>query len=220
MNTISKTAQALARLDMSAEFDRLNAIEQERQETSDAYDRGRARTMELSQALERIREPKRDGHAEAEALRAGDDITTVAPSEDAVRAERDAVKAGMRALSADLDGLQREASEIQSSARAKLAGCFEGVVAAWDQEARTLLARLLEIFADASSVRSATSSAAATRLATALTRVIDEAAVANLIGRTHSAPASAATTDVIRTHSAVIKAAGGSVATEHRTLRM
>lgn len=218
--TIAKTAQALSMLDLSPEMDRLSDIEAERKEVAAACERGRAKTMELSQQLAEIRDNRRDGEAEAQALRDGEDIAVIAKTEESIRGEREAVQAGMRALSADLDGLAKERQAVRDRAKERLAPAFNGLLADMDTEARQLAARLAQIFADAETIRAASGNSAATRLASALRLVVDEAACADLIGRSKAIAASRSLADLLNSHAGVIKTAGGALHMQHRTPRL
>ena len=100
------------------------------------------------------------------------------------------------------------------------AATCDGAILALDEEARNLMARVAEIFADVESIRAASSSLNATRLSGELRDVVDEAAVSNLIGRSKPIPASPDLADLLTHHKDMILAAGGSVHLQHRTSRM
>jgi chromosome segregation ATPase len=217
---LSKTAHTLASINFQLETDRLDAIAHDIAETEAAYDRGRHKTMELSQQLAAIRDNRRDGEAEAEALRAGEDIATIAKTEESIRGEREAVQSGMRALNGDLEQLSKDRQEVRDQAKAKLAPVFDGLVAELDEEARQLATRLAQIYSDAETIRAASGNQGATRLSTALRDVVDECACSNLIGRSKPVPASKPVADMLTGHGDIIKIAGGSLHLQHRTPRL
>ena len=215
-----KTARALAALDLSAEQARLAAIAQETADTEAAYDRGQTKAAELTRDLNHVLDARRDGESEAAALRADTDIAAIAKTPDTIRGEREAVLAGMRTLNADLERLGKDRQAVRDEAKGKLAAAFDGAVVTLDEEARILMARVAEIFADIESIRAASSSLDATRLSGELRDVVDEAAVSNLIGRSKPIPASSDLADLLTHYKAIILAAGGSVHLQHRTPRM
>lgn len=218
--SISNTERALAALNLSGEADRLTAIDRERKETAAAVDRGKQKTMSLSQELAHIRDNRGDGEVEAEALRAGEDVATIAKTEETIRGEREAVQAGMRKLGADIEQLAREKSAVHDQAKAKLAKTFDSLLAEMDEEARQLASRLTQLWADAMAIRGASGNAAATKLSTALHNVVDEAACSNMIGRSKPVPASQPLVDLLTSHADKIKIAGGGLHLQHRTPRL
>ena len=215
-----KSIRALAALDLSTEQARLATIAQDVAATGQAYDAGQAKAAQLARDLSNVRDARRDGEREADALRAGIDIATIAKTPESIRGEREAVLAGMRTLNADLEQLGKDRQSVRDEVCSKLSAVFEADIAEMEEEARTLAARLALIFADAETIRAASNSLAAVNLITALRDVVDEAAVGHLLPRGQRVAASPKLVELLHQYRTAVTAAGGTVHAQHRTAHM
>lgn len=216
---LKSLARKLAAVDL-ADIEKEQAeVEQRIAAIDEAVERGRAKSMQLSQQLTELNNRSRDGRSQADALLNGKDIATVAASEDKIRSEREAVTLGMKALTADAEQLRYQRSELQQRARQRLSLALVSIVDEVHAEAEALAGRLARIYVDVQTLEYATKSSKATQLGTALDHALNGLAAGRLIPRDYLT-ATPELVAILQKNIGAVKIAGTAIHARHRSSMM
>lgn len=177
--------KALASVDLTDLVEKQAENERRIAAIDDAVERGRRKSMELSQALANLRDVRHDGRAAADALMDDGDIAAVAATEDKIRGEREAIQAGLRTLAADAEQLRHERTNLQQEARGRLSAAVEKLADDMRAEAEECAGRLARIFAEIKTLEDATKANKAIQLGSALDYGLNGLAAGRLIPRDH-----------------------------------
>jgi len=211
--------RALASVDLSDIAEKQAETERRIAAIDDAVERGRKKAMELSQALNNIKGAQRNGREAANALMEDQDVSTIAATEDSIRAERETIQAGMKTLAADAEQLRHERDNLQQQARGRLSAAVEKLADDMRAEAEECSVRLARIYAETRTLDDATKSSKAIRLGSALDYALNGMAAGRLISRDylHTSPEIMA---VLQKHIEVLRVAGTRIIGRHRSSMM
>ncbi len=210
---LAAVATNLAALDFSIEARQLTEVNQELAEARSALHRGRVRLEAIPAEMRRLRENGPDGDAAAASLRAGEEVTTIAGSIEGLEIEKETIRAGVRVLHVDIARLEGDREVVKDTIARKMSAAFEVSVADYATRAGNLINELAQIFADLSTIRSATNSRQATNTLEWLRPMLSDLNIKQIVARDHSADEDLVS--LLREHKDVIDTFDGRIRPVH-----